>query len=226
LNLAYAKVAAAGPGDPLPNIGVSPQFEQALYALQKNEVSEVVQVEGNRLVVGVLNDILPQTAEPFAKVEGQIKSMLTAQKSAQISAKKAQEFETRFMANQRDLLKTARELNVKVHDSKLVDRSGNIEGIGSPIMFGEVVFSLPVGAIHGPHRVGDRVFFLRVTEKKEADMTLFAGEREAILNEIRGSKIAERREIFEAGLVESLKNQGKLKVNETVLTRVLNSMTS
>jgi hypothetical protein len=74
--------------------------------------------------------------------------------------------------------------------------------------------------------VGERTFYLKVTERKEADMTLFATEKEAILNEIRGSKIAERRELFEAGLVESLKNQGKLKVNETVLTRVLNSMTS
>jgi peptidyl-prolyl cis-trans isomerase D len=226
LNLTYAKVAAAGPGDPIPHIGISPQFEQALYAVQKNEVTEVVQVQGNKLVVGVLNDILPQTPQPFAKVESQIKSMLTNMEAARLAEKKAQEFERRFQANNRDLMKTARELNVKVHDSKLVDRGGNIEGAGSPMVFGEVVFTLPVGAVHGPHRVGERTFYLKVTERKEADMTLFATEKEAILNEIRGSKIAERRELFEAGLVESLKNQGKLKVNETVLTRVLNSMTS
>jgi peptidyl-prolyl cis-trans isomerase D len=226
LNLGYIKVAAAGPGDPIPNIGVSPQFDQALYALQKNEVSEVVQVQGNKLVVGALNEILPQTPEPLSKVETQIKNMLATGKSTQLAGKKAAEFEARFQANHGDLLRTAKEMNAKVHDSKLVDRSGNIEGVGMPMMFGEIVFTLPVGAVHGPHRVGDRTFYLKVTERKEADMTLFAAERESILNEIRGSKIAERRELFEAGLVEALKNQGKLKVNETVLTRVLNSMTS
>lgn len=221
LNLSYARVERAGFGDPLPLIGVSQEFDRAIYTAPVGTVTDVIQVPGNKLVVGVVDQIFPPQPAKLADVEPQIKSMLEQQKAAMLAESKLREFEAKLKANGRDILKAASEMKLKVVESGDVDRTGDIKGIGSPMIFGEILFMHPKGFVVGPYRVAQRTFFYQVADKKEADMAELPIQRETIVTTLRGQKSQSRRELFEDGLVQALTKQGKIKVSQDAMKRLL-----
>jgi peptidyl-prolyl cis-trans isomerase D len=224
LNLLYAKAAAAAPGDPLPgDLGSSPEVAQLIQETGKDGVTPVMQLAGGRLAVAVVNDVEPQGTKPLSEVRAEILTGLRNQKGAVLARQEADRFNARLDANGRDFLRTARETATKYIDTPLVDRTSTIEGVGTTLTFGETIFQLAAGAVHGPHSVGDRVYFVRIAEKKAADMTDLPAQREAILSTLRNERMIQRRELFEDGLVQNLRERGKLKVNEDVLNQLLTS---
>ena len=221
LNLSYAHVERAAFGDPLPLIGVSQDFDRAIYQAPVGTVTDVVQLPGNKLVVGVVDQIFPPQPAKLADVESQIKSILEQQKAAMLAETKLREFENKLKANDRDILKAAKEMNLKVVDSGEVARTGDIKGIGSPMIFGEILFMHPVGFVVGPYRVAQKTFYYQVAGRKEADMAELPIQRETIVTTLRGQKSQARRELFEDGLVQALTKQGKIKVSQDAMKRLL-----
>lgn len=221
LNLTYAHADRAGFGDPLPVIGVNQQFDQAIFSAGVGTVTDVVQIPGNRLVVGVVDTIFPPQPSKLSEVETQIKSQLQEQKAAILSEQKMREFEKKLSANNKDVVKTAREMGLKVIESGEVSRTGDIKGVGSPMIFGEILFAHPAGFTVGPYRVAQRTFFYQVSSRKEADLAELPLQRETIVTALRGQKSQARRELFEDGLVQALTKQGKIKVREEAMKRLL-----
>ncbi len=221
LGLTYAHADRASFGDPLPVIGVNQQFDQAVFTAGVGTVTDVVQIPGNRLVVGVAGTIFPAEPSKLSEVETQIKSQLQEQKAAILSEQKMREFEKKLAANNKDVVKTAKEMGLKVIESGEVSRSGDIKGVGSPMIFGEILFTHPVGFTVGPYRVAQRTFFYQVSGRKEADLAELPLQRETIVTALRGQKSQSRRELFEDGLVQALTKQGKIKVREEAMKRLL-----
>jgi peptidyl-prolyl cis-trans isomerase D len=221
LNLNYVHVERAGFGDPLPLIGVSQEFDRVIYSATVGSVTDVIQLPGNKLVIGVVDQIFPPQPAKLADVEPQIKSMLQQQKAAVMAEAKLREFENKLKANNRDILKAAKEMNLKVVESGDVSRTDDIKGIGSPMIFGEILFTHPAGFVVGPYRVAQRTFFYQVAGRKEADMAELPIQRETIVTTLRGQKSQSRRELFEDGLVQALTKQGKIKVSQDAMKRLL-----
>jgi len=131
------------------------------------------------------------------------------------------EFEKKLAENNKDVVKTAKAMGLKVVESGDVSRTGDIAGVGSPMIFGEILFAHPVGFTVGPYRVAQRTFFYQVAGRKEADMAELPLQRETIVTTLRGQKAQARRELFEDGLVQALTKQGKIKVSEEAMKRLL-----
>ena len=74
IDLVRAQNVAAG--NPLPDIGVSAELEEA-YGLAKGGVSPVVQIAPTKLAVATVTDVIPARPAELAEVEGQIRSQLT-----------------------------------------------------------------------------------------------------------------------------------------------------
>jgi hypothetical protein len=225
MNLTYAKVPAGAAGEEIPGLGVSSEFSSAIHALPKGGITEVVQLDQSRLGVAVVNDVLPQGTQPLAKVQTQIKDLLTAQKAAKLAGDAATAFEAKLTANGNDFDKTVRDTGAKVTTSAAVDRQGTIDGVGSMLSFGDV-FTLPVGGTTPLRRMGQSAYAFKVIEKQPADMALLPVQREKIVAQLRESKSLVRRELFEDGLVEKLRSSGDLKVNQDVLNSLLASFGS
>lgn len=221
LGLGYARVARAAWGDPIPLVGVNPDFERVVYNGQKGLVTDVIQLPANKLAVAVVNEVFPPEPAKLADVESELKKTLQQEKAAKLAQEKSRQFNDKLNSNGRDLLRAAREMNLKIIDSGEVDRGGGIEGVGTPMIFGEIVFMHPVGTVVGPYSSANTVYFYRVAGKKEADMADLPNQREAIVTSIRGQKMIQRRELFEDGLVQSLTKEGKIKVNEEALKRIM-----
>lgn len=94
------------------------------------------------------------------------------------------------------------------------------EGIGAGTYLLEA-FTKPAGSVIGPVQVGESFFIVKVTEKIEADMSKLAAERESFLVEIKRKKANERRELFEDGIVETLTREGKIKIHEAAIRRLM-----
>ena len=94
------------------------------------------------------------------------------------------------------------------------------EGIGASSYVLEA-FSKPVGSVLGPIQAAENFFIVKVTGRTEADMSKLPAERDALATQIKRKKAGERKELFEDGVVAALIREGKLKVNERAVQRLV-----
>ena len=111
----------------------------------------------------------------------------------------------------------------KPKTSDAVDHAGAIEGLGSASMFPDA-FTKPVGSLIGPNGLAaDSKVVCKVVEKIPADMAGLAAQRVAIRDQIKSQKGRARNSFFEEGVRDTLTKEGKIKVHEEVINRLLAS---
>jgi hypothetical protein len=101
-----------------------------------------------------------------------------------------------------------------------VTRTGAIEGIGSSTYVQEG-FRLEQGAVFGPVATPDATIVAKVVAKSPADPAKLGEERSKIRDEIKSQKGRDRGMLFEAGLKEALVREGKIKIHQEVINRLI-----
>lgn len=217
LKLTYHRAEKVGMGDPLQEIGLHRDFEMAAWGLPKNGVAPVLAAPGEKLVVGVVADIIPSRQAELADVEKDIRTRLETEKARSVAQQKGTETTAKAKAGA-DLRQLAKSLGLEVKTTPEFDRTGEAPGIGSATYLNDA-FTAEVGTIIGPVSVGDANFLARVASKSPADMSKFAAERTTIHASIKRQKARERKDLFEDGLVTELIRQGKVKRYDAVIQR-------
>jgi peptidyl-prolyl cis-trans isomerase D len=218
-------VDKAGPGDPLPEVGVSRALEDAILGLQKGQVTPVVQVQENKLAVAALTDVFPARPAEFSEVEGQIRERLLGEKAAQFADQKAREAAEKARSLKGDLKKLAQTMGLEVKTTQEFGPDGAADGIGQASFVAEA-FSQPAGAVFGPVTVGDQRFVCKVVSKTDADMSKLAEQRSMVLTDLKGRKARERNELFEDSLRAELIREGKVKIHRDVINRLVSNYRS
>ncbi len=213
-------VDKGSPGDPVPEIGVNQDFETAIGGLRKGQVSQIIQVQGNKLVVVVLTDIIEPRQATLAEVEKQVREQLLNEKARDMARQKSQEASRKLAEVAGDLKKLAQMTGGEFKSAPDFDRSGAVEGMGGASYLTEA-FAKPVGAVLGPIQVSDKFFFVKVTGRTEADMSKLPTERDALVLQIKRKKASERKELFEDGVVAELIREGKVKIHEKAIRRLV-----
>jgi hypothetical protein len=62
---------------------------------------------------------------------------------------------------------------------------------------------------------------VKVVEHVEPDMSKLPAERAAIRDQIKSQKAQQRDQLFEAGLKERLIKEGKIKIHQDVINRLI-----
>ena len=120
-----------------------------------------------------------------------------------------------------DLAKAAKSMGLDIKTSTEVDRAGKIEGLGIASYVSEG-FSKPDGTIFGPVGVPDGgTIVAKVISHSGADMSQMAAQRSEIRDEIKSQKARERNTLFESGLKDMFIKQGKIKIHQDVITRLI-----
>ena len=119
-----------------------------------------------------------------------------------------------------DLAAAAKALNLEVKTSNEVDRNGAIESVGNASSIPDA-WSKPEGSLLGPVSVTGGKLVGKVVAKTPANMAELAAQAETIRNELRQTRARERAQMFQGGLVDRLKSEGKVKINEDVRTRLV-----
>jgi len=224
-NLNLYSVQNAGPGDPLQEIGVSPDFSSAVFALQPGGVTNAIVAGTNKLAIGVLTGITPSRPSELAEVEGAIRTQLTERKAQEMVAGKQKEIAD-LMKSGADLNAIAKAVGGQVKTSEEFTRDGAAQGVGSGNNF-EELFTKEPGATAGPLNIMGQVVVAKLNSKTSADPASISPlERNNLVVGIKGRKAQERKDLFEDGLINRMIDKGKVKINQDMIRRLIDSYRS
>lgn len=225
LDIQYVKVGKAGYSDPIPEIGVSKEVMEAVGSLQKGQVTPLIQVQGNKLVVAVLTDIFPAAPSELAEVEEQIKDQLLGDKAAQLLQQRAREAFEKAKSLNGDLKKVAQAMGLEVKTTQDFGVDGAADGIGPA---GTVIdaFTQPVGTVLGPVAAGEQQIVYKVAGKTAPDLSKLPEQRDTVVAAIKSKRASARMELFEDSLRTALIRQGKVKIHQDVINRLVGSYRS
>jgi peptidyl-prolyl cis-trans isomerase D len=222
-NLVQEHVDGIAPGAAIPEIGTNPDFSDAIAALARGGVTQVMQIPGNRLAFAVVTDVQPARQAQLAEVEAQIRQKLTAQATAELASRRAAEAVDKAKAAGGDLKKVAQQLGLEVKSTQEFGQDGAADGIG-PGSALTAAFEQPVGAVFGPVVVGEQRFVCRIDSRSEADLTkLDVVGRTQLRNEIKQDKGKQRIDLFMDSVRNALVRNGKIKIHQAVMSRVIGS---
>ena len=220
LNMQVIQAPGFSSANPVPELGPSPDLEQAVALLKKGEVSPALSV-GNKVVVALVNDVIPARPSTFEEVRGEIENTMVANRTSAALQKHATELVEKANAMGGDLEKAAKSMGLDVKTSNPVDRSGNIEGIGAASYLTEA-FTKPDGSVIGPIGVPDGgTIVAKVLSHTAADPAQLAAQRSIIRDDIKSQRARERNTLFETGVKDMLIKQGKIKIHQDVINRLI-----
>jgi peptidyl-prolyl cis-trans isomerase D len=205
------------PGDDVPNIGSNQQFEQAIAPLNNaNDVGTPTGVKGGFAIPMLVDKKEPRIPE-FDEVKTKVTDALKQTKAKEQLEAKAKEVVAATASV--DQLKAAGEkagFEVATEDEFKLGKA--LGTVGVNMVVDEAVYGLKTGELtRTPIKAGDRMVIIGVTERKEADLTEFAKQREemtrSMLSERQGQVFAD----YISGILEKMKREGKIKVYDDVL---------
>jgi peptidyl-prolyl cis-trans isomerase D len=207
-------------GTAVPELGQMADFDQAVAPLKKGEVSQAVS-SPTKIALAMVNDVIPAHPARFEEVQNQIRDVIVANRSIAAVQKHANELVEKTAAMGGDLAKAAKAMGLETKTSNEVDRSGNIEGIGLASYLSDG-FSRPDGSIIGPMSVPDGgTIVAKVISHSGADLSQLGAQRSIIRDEIKTQRARERDTLFETGVKDMLIKQGKIKIHQDVINRLI-----
>jgi peptidyl-prolyl cis-trans isomerase D len=212
-------------GDPIPGVGAAKELTDAITPLHKGEVAGPVALPGNKLVIASITDYQPAHQASFEEAKADVRNRASQEKLQKILADKAKEFLAKAQAEGGDLEKAGKAMGIEVKTSMDVDRQGAIEGVGSASSVPDA-FTKPDGTLLGPIAVPGGQVIAKVVAKTPANLGDLAKQMGGIRTELKQKKVTDRSTMFEEGLKKRLVAEGKLKINQDVLARLVQNYTA
>jgi peptidyl-prolyl cis-trans isomerase D len=213
------------PGQPVPGVGASADFDQAIAGLKKGEISQPVSPGPNKIAIAEVTSVVPAHPATFEEVKSQVHDAMVNFRLSKIVREKSTELSNAARANGGDLAKAAKAMGLEVKTTEPFKRQGSVDGLGSANYF-EQAFGDAVGTVLNPIPMGDSTVVAKVVQRVDADMSKLPAQRGQIVESLKGDKARERNTLFEAGLVSELERQGVVKLHPEVVQRIVASFHS
>jgi hypothetical protein len=222
LNMQLVRMDGYKAGQIIKELGSSPDFDQAVATQKKGEVSQVLALADNKVALALVTDVTPPRAQTFEEVQSQIRTVIEQNRLALVVQGHAKELVDKAKSMGGDLAKAAKSMGLEVKTSGDIDRSGTVEGLG-PATYVQEGFTRPDGTVFGPIATPDATVVAKVVGHADPDMSKLPEQRATLRDEIKGQKARDRNSLFEAGLREALIKQGKIKIHQDVINRLIAS---
>ncbi len=233
-NMDVVRADNVQPGKPVPDIGSNPDFDQAIAALKQGEVSQPVALAGNKLAIAELTGMVPSRPNTFDEVKDQVKDTMTTSRVQAKVQQHAQELLDKAKAMGGDLEKAAKAMGLEVKVSADFTRNGTVTpekaapgdaGLGSAAYVQEG-FGKPDGTLLGPIATPDATVVAKVLAHEDPDMSKLPAERVQLRDKIKRQRANDRATLFDAGVRDQLIKEGKIKVHQDVVARLINNYRS
>ncbi|HLL71274.1 MAG TPA: SurA N-terminal domain-containing protein [Pyrinomonadaceae bacterium] len=205
------------PGDDVPDIGSSPQFEDAIKPLENaNDIGDRVSIKN-----GFAIPMLVERREPRIPDLAEVKDEVV-KRAKQARAQSQLEQTARDLAGKSlaDLKAAAEKLGLEVKTADAYKLGSPLEGVGTGASADDAIYNLQEGEVaKSPVKLGDAWVVLASTKRTEADLAEFAKQREQLTQTLLTSR---RNDVFEdyvSSMRARLDREGKVKIYEDVLAR-------
>jgi peptidyl-prolyl cis-trans isomerase D len=213
-------------GDPLPELGNAKEVNDAIAALHKGEMAGPVVLPGNRIVLVSVTDYQPARQATLDEAKADVRNRASQEKLQKLLGEKASQLMAKAQSLGGDLEKAGKEMGIEVKTSMDVDRQGAFEGVGSASTIPDA-FSKPEGVLFGPLMVANsQQLIAKVIGKTPANPADLEKQMAGIHADLKQKKASDRSTLFEEGLKKRLTSEGKLKINQAALNRLLQNYTN
>jgi peptidyl-prolyl cis-trans isomerase D len=206
------------PGDDVPNIGSSPQFEQAIEPLKNaNDVGDRVSIKGG-FAVPMLVDVKPPRDPDLSEVKDKVAEKVKLEKATAQLEQTAREIANQ--ANDAASLKAvAEKYGLKAETTENYKTGSPLPNAGTSPAIDSAVYNLKQGEVDKtPIKNQDGSYVVvGVTQRKEADLAEFAKQRD----ELTERMLSERRSLVYEDYIAATRarweSEGKIKIYDDAL---------
>jgi peptidyl-prolyl cis-trans isomerase D len=208
------------PDDDVPNIGRNQQFEAAIAPLKNvNDFGEPVLVKGGFALTMLVDKKDPHTPE-FDEVKTKVATAVKTQRAKDQLEQKAKEIAA-SVNSVADLKAAAEKAGFEVATETDYKLGSPLGKAGTSPAVDEALYALKVGEVtKTPLKLGDNWVILGVTERKEADLTEFAKQRDQLTQTMLTGKQSQLFEDYIGAVQQRMKQEGRIKVNKEVIAEL------
>ena len=207
------------PGDDVPDIGSSPQFEESVAPLNNpQDVGERTGIRNGFAIPMLVEKRDPRVPE-LAEVRDQVAERVKQEKAKTQLEQAARELAA---ANSPDELKAVAErLGLKVETSKDYTVGTPLGVAGTSPAADDAIFALRPGNVtKTPIKNGDTWVVVAATNRTDADLAEFGKQRDQLIQSALDRRRSQMFDDYLASLRSRLEREGDIKVNDDVLARL------
>ncbi|HKP35860.1 MAG TPA: peptidyl-prolyl cis-trans isomerase, partial [Pyrinomonadaceae bacterium] len=207
------------PGDDVPNIGNSQQFETAIAPLNNaNDVGERTGIK-NGFAIPMLVDKREPRIPDLAEVKDSVSAAVKQEKAKSQLESKAKELAA-AVKNPGDLKAAAAKLGLETKAEAGYKVGTPLADLGSSLILDEPLFASQAGQVLSPIFLNENYLIIGVTKRTEADMAEFAKQRDSLME---SAQTARRNQVFSdylAALTNKMKSDGSITIYKDVLDQL------
>jgi peptidyl-prolyl cis-trans isomerase D len=208
------------PGDDVPNIGNSQQFEDAIAPLNNpNDVGERTGIKDGFAVPMLVEKRDPRIPD-YAEVKDKVTAAVKQERAKTQLEDKAKEL-LAGVKSPGDLKAAAEKLGLQAETEANYKLGASLGKTTADPALDEAIYSLKAGEMaKTPIKSGDNFVIIGATKRTEADLAEFAKQRDSLME----SALSERKnQVFEdylAVVQQRMESAGKIKIYQDVLARM------
>jgi peptidyl-prolyl cis-trans isomerase D len=211
------------PGDDVPGIGSSQQFEQGIAPLNNpNDVGERTPVKGGFAIPMLLEKRDPRIPD-FEEVRDRVAQRYKEEQARQRLEQTARDLASNTNATA-DLKAAAEKLGLEAKDQADYKLGEALGEAGTAPAMDDAIYGLQPGQVSKtPIKVGENWVVVGLTRRTEADMAKFAQQHDQLMQTALRDR---RNQVFDDyinAIQSRMQNEGKIKVYEDVLARIADS---
>ena len=179
------------------------EFENAAFAMKNGEISDLVKTSFGFHIIKMV-DNKPETTRPLAEVKPEIEEQLKWQR-AQAEAEKIAKSLEATIKTQADLDRIAKERNMQVTETGLIQMAEPIQGVGSQPELSGRLFGMKEGDVTPAMRVATGWVFATVTGRQDAYVPQLAEVKDRVTEDVKQDKAVEMAKQRAAAIAAELK---------------------
>jgi len=217
-NLVTGTVPAVAATDPMGPLGVSNEVRDFVFSAQPGEDSNPLHVDRGTVIVSV-TQIQPARAATLAEVRVKVEADYRGEQSTTLAKQRADELYKRVQGGEA-LAAGAKALGFEVQTTEFLSQNDSLGGL-TPMNKLAAAFTLPQGQTAPPLSQGTSWILYRATERQQPNPEDLAKQKADIERQLQFSKQQMAFDAFQESLKQKLTQDGKLRINQTVLRRLI-----
>ncbi|MCA1591592.1 MAG: SurA N-terminal domain-containing protein [Acidobacteria bacterium] len=209
------------PGDNVPDIGSSPQFEQAVEPLNDpGQIGDRVSVKGGFAIPSLVAKKEPNVIPEFAEIKDKVTEALRTDRAKSQLEQTARDIAAN--TGSADALKSAAEKHgLKAETAEAYKLGTPLGSVGTDPAADSAIFGLKAGEVtKTPIKISDSWVVIGATKRTDADLAKFGEQRDKLVESALTERRSEVYEEYIASVRKRLDQNGDIQIYKDVMEKL------